>query len=262
MIMLMAVVSSAEAFVTTRNKIISPKIEKLRGADVSQQHMYMKTMDSVITATIVATAPVVVESTLKQVIAKSLGYLIGLGAMALYSPIIIKLVRTKDAEGFSLQTWIFNIFGLGAQLLYNYKRGFHISTYLELIITVTQSIGILGLVSSYSGKGKEYIGGMAATAGLVALLAVADIPLKVLGIVQLASIIACNYALIPQILLSFKTKKTAWSWITSSLSLIGCLLRIFTTMTLTKDPLVLAGFTVGAVNNLTLLLQIYFYRNN
>lgn len=256
---LVCIASSGYAFVST-GKIVRKQSKSLRNR-LEAASLQPKALETIITAS-AAVAPAVTEYNIRTVIAKSLGYLIGLGAMALYSPIIIKLLKTKNPEGYSIQTWIFNIFGLGIQTLYQFKKGFHISTYVELLITMVQNIGILGLVSSFSGNMVEYVAGMAATAALVAFLMTANIPAQVLSSMQIASILACNYSLIPQILLSFKTKKASWSWITSGLSLTGCLLRIFTTLTLTKDPLVLAGFTVGAINNFTLLLQIYFYRNN
>jgi mannose-P-dolichol utilization defect protein 1 len=250
------IASFGNAFVST--KIVRKQSRK----NGFEAHFQSKAMDSIITASAAIAAPVVVEYSLKTVIAKSLGYMIGIGAMALYSPIIIKLLKTKDSKGYSIQTWIFSIFGIGTQILYQYKKGFHISTYVELLITVVQSIGILGLISKFNGKAVEYVTGMTAAAALAAFLFTAKIPAQVLSAMQITSIFACNYALIPQILLSFKTKKATWSWITSGLSLTGCLLRIFTTLTLTKDPLVLTGFTIGAINNFSLLVQIYLYRNN
>lgn len=101
---------------------------------------------------------------------------------------------------------------------------------------------------------------MLASSFVGAALFTAPIPDKILGVLQGVSIIACNYAMVPQIYLTFKTKKAGWSFITASMSLCGCLVRVFTTMQLTKDPIVLSGYLLGAANNLIVLLQILAYR--
>ena len=72
--------------------------------------------------------------------------------------------------------------------------------------------------------------------------------------------IVCNYACIPQIMLTFRTKQASWSPITAIMSMVGNIVRVFTTIQLTGDKLVLGGNLVGLVNNLTLLAQCLIYR--
>lgn len=79
---------------------------------------------------------------------------------------------------------------------------------------------------------------------------------------QLLAIVICNYANIPQILLTFKTKKAKWSWITASMSMAGNFIRILTTMQLTQDMLIMSGNLLGLVTNAILLFQVWLYRTN
>lgn len=218
---------------------------------------------SSVTKSIVAAAVApIVEYTWKDAFAKALGYCMGIGAMALYSPMIIKLLKDKSADGMSAQTWMFNLFGMTLAILYPFKKGFPVSTYIELLATTAQSFGILGLIMSFSGKRTEYFYGAAGAVAAATFLFTTNIPPKILSIIQIVSIISCNYALVPQIMLSFKMKKAGWSAITASLSAAGCFVRILTTLQLTKDPLVLLGYMIGLTNNAIVLGQIYLYRNN
>ena len=56
-----------------------------------------------------------------------------------------------------------------------------------------------------------------------------------------------------------KEKKASWSPITSFMSMGGNLIRIFTTIQLTKDPLVLSGYMLGFTTNLILFSQVLYY---
>lgn len=67
-------------------------------------------------------------------------------------------------------------------------------------------------------------------------------------------------ALLPQILLNHRQGSTGeWSAITAGLSSAGNGLRVFTTVQLTGDPILMVGFTAGFLVNLTLFCQILYY---
>jgi len=183
----------------------------------------------------------------------------GLGAMAVYSPIIIKLLTTKQAEGFSVATWVFNLIGLSVASAYPFKKGFPFSTYIELVTISVQSAGILGLVCLFQNKLQAYLAVMAAFTIFITGILVTPMSANTLNWLQFAAIIACNWANIPQILLTYRTKQAAWSPITAIMSVAGNLIRIFTTIQLTKDPLVLGGYMLGFTTNSILLGQIFYY---
>ena len=211
-----------------------------------------------------ATASTIISTTTavtsKDIIAKGLGYVLGFGALAVYLPIIINLIKAKSADGYSVETWIYNLIGLTIACLYPYKKGFGVSTYVEILAIAIQSAGILGLICYYQDKFNEYLIGMLAFIASCSFICITKVPISILNWMQVAAIIICNYANIPQIVLTFQTKKATWSWITSAMSMAGNLIRVFTTIQLTKDKLVLSGNALGFLTNLILFAQVFIYK--
>jgi len=196
----------------------------------------------------------------KDIAAKIIGYIMGIGSMLLYSPIIITLLQTKNSDGFSISTWIFNVFGTMLAISYPVKRKFPISTYVELITVLLQGIGILGLICLYQGLASQYLLGIIPSILLfTAFLSYPNTSPDIIKSLQMLSIGINTYANIPQIILTFNQKKASWSWITAALSMAGCFARILTTLQLTKDRLALLGYIFGFATNAILLLQVIVY---
>ena len=208
---------------------------------------------------VLKTAATASKPVLGDIIAKALGYVIGLGSILVYLPILLSLLKNKSADGFSAQTWVFNLLGISLACVYPYKKLFPLSTFVELVLLVVQSVGILGLICHYQGLTKEYFGFLVAYALIGFYTIVTPIPAKALQATQVAAILVCNYANIPQIILTFQKKRASWSPITAAMSAAGNLIRIFTTFQLTKDPLVLSGYLLGFFTNAILLGQTMFY---
>lgn len=251
-------------------KILRPKLSStIAPPDFARQIFQQQKDSSALTSVVAAsagagkavlkTAATATKPVLGDVIAKVLGYVIGAGSMAVYLPILLSLLKNKSSDGFSAQTWVFNLLGISLACIYPIKKLFPLSTFVELTLLVAQSVGILGLICYYQGMMKEYTGFMVAYA-LVGFYAIATpIPSTALQATQVAAILVCNYANIPQIVLTFRRKKASWSPITSAMSAAGNLIRIFTTFQLTKDPLVLSGYLLGFFTNAVLLAQSVFY---
>lgn len=180
--------------------------------------------------------------------------------MSLYTPIIYKLITTKDSSGFAIPTWILNVLGTMLAISYPIKRGFPFSTYVELTAVLVQGIFVLGLVCLYQGLLPQFIMGILPTLAIFAAFTLnKDIPDHVVKGLQLASIAVCTGANIPQILLTFQRQSASWSAITAMLSTAGCLIRIFTTLQLTKDKVALVGYSLGGLTNGILLGQVIWY---
>jgi len=179
--------------------------------------------------------------------------------MAVYIPIVVAVLQ-KRAVGFSAQTWVANLAGISLACIYPIKKAFPLSTYVELVLLVMQSVGILGLICHYQQLTVPYLAFMAAyvvAAGAALMLPISS---RMLQLTQLAAILVCNYANIPQILLTFRTKQASWSPVTAAMSAAGNLIRIFTTFQLAgADPLVLGGYVLGFATNAILLGQTLFY---
>lgn len=204
-------------------------------------------------------APIAATVSVKDAVAKGLGYVLAAGAMTVYTPILLNLVKTKSAKGYSVATWVFNVIGLTMAALYPFKRGYLVTTYVEILMIAIQSVGILGLVCTFQERSREYMIGMGLFLSAVTAIIALPMSSDALNIMQLAAILICNYANLPQILLTFKSGVSSWSWITAAMSMAGNLIRVYTTLALTKDKLVLSGYVLGFVSNAVLFAQCFIY---
>lgn len=195
-------------------------------------------------------------------LASAMGYVMGSGAIILYSPMIYTLLKSRSADGFSIQTWVMNLLGLTLCVAYPFRKGFPLSTFLENVALTFQSVIALSLVCIYKDYAKELIGGLGLFFVMCYFLFLGSFPPIMFQWIHVLSIVICNYALVPQIYLNWKQKKVTWSAFTALLSAGGNLIRVFTTLQLTQDMLMLAGYVLGAIMNLIMLFQIYIYRQN
>ena len=172
---------------------------------------------------------------------------------------MIKLAKTRDASGFSIATWIFTLLGLTTSVAYPLKKGFPLSTYIELVMLTLQSIGILGLVCFLKGKLVEYLIGISIFSASAFALWKAPMPVNYLSAMQILAALLCNYANVPQMIMNFQNQNAAVPFLTTAMSLAGNIIRIFTTLQLTKDPFVLGGYLLGFSTNAVLLVQNIVY---
>lgn len=191
--------------------------------------------------------------------ARVLGYVMGAGAMVIYAPILVKILRNGHADGLSLATWVFNVLGLSLAAAYPAKKGFPLSAYLELVAASVQSVAILLLIAFHKGQLLPTSVGLAFLSVAFLTFLRAPVPASALGGVQIAASLLANYANVPQILLSFRTKHSSWSGVTALMSMAGCFIRMLTTIQLTKDKLVLGGYALGFVTNSLLFAQVLLY---
>jgi mannose-P-dolichol utilization defect protein 1 len=255
-LLLLSIVSMSASFKAPGSSSIPRNRQK--PIEIEHNTKFIKHHDQTLHATTVAAAEGSTEG--GAIFARALGYVMGTGAMLLYTPMIFDLLKARSSNGYSAQTWFFNLLGLTACIAYPFRRGFPISTYIENVALTTQAFVILTLVCFYRGLVKELFGAIAAYTGLAYLMFLLPIPKGATGAIQILSTVFCNYALLPQIIMNFQLKQAKWSAFTALLSAGGNFIRIFTTMQLTKDKLILGGHVLGLVTNSFLLLQIYFYR--
>lgn len=196
----------------------------------------------------------------KRSIATFVGYFIGAGAIALYLPIILDILKSKNVEGVSVATWVTALASFSLALIYPLKKRFAFSTYIELVALHIQSFIILGIICTYKLMLKEFIMGSILLGSVIAVVLVSNIPPSILSSIQIVRVILDAYSLIPQIVVNYNNKMFSYNEITAMLSVIGNGLRVFTTLKLVKDPLVLAGYVIGVASNLILLLQFVMYK--
>jgi mannose-P-dolichol utilization defect protein 1 len=197
--------------------------------------------------------------TSNETIAKYLGYVMGIGSVSVFTPIIFHILNAKSSQGLSIETWILNVIGISLAAAYPFKKKYPVNSYIEFVILSIQSIIIVGLLCHFNNQHLYFLSGMALyiLAGFTILNKEPN-PI-LMSSMQITAVTICNFATVPQIILSYRTKTSVWSRATAALSIGGNFIRMFTTLKLTKDPLFLFGPFVGALTNGILLLQSYLY---
>lgn len=197
-----------------------------------------------------------VAPSIADTIAGLLGYLMMAGAMLVYSPMIVQVVKTKSGEGLSRTAWGMSVVGFGGALCYQLSKGYPISTFGELIALTTQSVLLFSLMQYFdrSVSLPAIAGGLASFLSVLYLL-IKRAPQVLLQMLQALSGMMLSLAIVPQLVLNFRTGTCGWSKYSALLSTAGNGIRVFTTLQITKDKLVLVGFVGGLMLNLILLIQ-------
>ena len=196
-----------------------------------------------------------------SLIARSLGYVVGVGSLLLYTPIGLRVYRQRDASGLTLSTWWLKLISYSCSDVYSFRNNYPVSTYIEtLIITVEASI-VLGLVAYYQRRLDPAFACIAFFYVAACAWALTAAPPEAIAFGQASATLLNTGALLPQLLQNYQRRSPGgFSPITAGLACAGCAIRLFTTIELTgSDPLLLAGFAAGLALNAILLAQIVYY---
>lgn len=198
-----------------------------------------------------------------EVLATLSGYLIGLGSLLLYTPIAIRVVRQKHADGLVLSTWWLKTMSYLCSDIYFVRRHYVLSTYAETLIITIEAGVVLFLVAYYQ---KQIYSIYPFWILFVILMSVSiygftTAPLSLTAVGQLCAAFINIIALLPQFYYNYSNKsKGDYSPVTAALASLGCFTRIFTTRVLNNsDPVLLLSFISAFVVNTLLLLQILYY---
>jgi uncharacterized protein with PQ loop repeat len=194
--------------------------------------------------------------------ASALGYVMFAGALLIFMPMILQVARARSGAGISLSTWILSFCGYVGCLMYQSSRGYPLSTYVELLALSVQSALLMALLLVFDRgvRPTAVLGGIGALcAGFYGFFKRA--PARLLASLQAVSSAILALAMLPQLALAYRTGTCGYSRITALLGVGGNAVRVFTTLQLTKDALVLVGFLGGLSLNLMLLAQTFLYPN-
>jgi len=78
-----------------------------------------------------------VESVI-ELAAFMMGSVMGAGSFVLYSPIVLRLLRTRRASGMSVSTWALQLFAFTAACIYNAAKGHSLSAWGETLVFSVQ----------------------------------------------------------------------------------------------------------------------------
>lgn len=200
---------------------------------------------------------------LKLGISKGLGIAIIAVSSIVKVPQILKLLKSRSAEGVSFLSYVLETSAYLISLAYNVRNGFPFSTYGETALIVGQNAVIALLVLNYSGRASMAAVFIAALAGSIAVLFAENVlDMKALSYLQAGAGVLGVASKLPQILTIFQQGGTGQLSAFAVFNyLAGSLSRIFTTLQEVDDKLILYGFISGFVLNAILALQMVYYWN-
>lgn len=174
--------------------------------------------------------------------ARVLGWAISGVSAAIYSPMIITLFKTGKTSGLSKATWLLQLIAFSISICYPAKQGYALSTYFDFVALTAQAAIIVGyvLVAERVLPLPLCLGLMSAFAACLWLVTV-NSPLVAVASMQACASAVMLLAILPQIRKNVQTGTTGgWSPISAGLSVLGNTIRVFTTVKLTRDPILLA----------------------
>ena len=201
------------------------------------------------------------DDTVLKSLAEALGYIIGAASVLLYTPIAVRIIRTKSANGLAVSTWWLKLTSFTCTDIYNIRNGFPIAAYSESIIITLEAIIVLGLVTYYQHRLNATTFILLGCYSIFSTYALYEAPYEWVNIGQVSSIILSTSALLPQLKQNADRQTSGdYSPITASLASVGCILRIFTTVQLAdSDTLILLNYGVALLLNLSVLTQIVYF---
>ena len=194
-------------------------------------------------------------------VAETLGYLIGAASILLYTPIAIRIIRTKSADGLTISTWWLKLTSFTCTDVYNIRNNIPFSAFSETLVITFEAALVLALVTYYQTRidiTTFVLMGMYLTITTWALNEASD---EWISIAQILATVLNTSALLPQLKQNFDRQSSGdYSPITASLASVGCTVRLFTTMELANgDPLILMNYGVALLLNLSVLFQVVYF---
>jgi len=202
------------------------------------------------------------EICLKLLLSKLLGIVIIFGALIIKVPQIYNIISLKSAKGLEINSTYFELFSLGIFIAYNVQKRYDFSTYGEAVFVFIQNLILVYLILYYHNKIDRFPIAFAVFLGLTGALGFV-FPIWVIEFVfTYTNAPITIISRLPQIYKNFVHKSTgALSRETYFMQFVGALARIYTTVQQTGDVVSLTGYSVAAVCNGIIFVQILIYRN-
>jgi len=200
----------------------------------------------------------------KLFISKGLSVGIVIGATIVKLPQIIGILRAGSARGVSLGSQLLEVVMYTGACLYNIHNGNSFGTWGEAFFQAIQALIICVLVMRFTGRTMAILALFAAYGGALALVFSGTVPqgtlttaLTALQGLSIPITVTSRALSIWQVVAEKATGEL--SVISSFLMLAGACARVFTTMTLVKDQLIMLSFAVGAFMNFCVLTLFFIY---
>jgi uncharacterized protein with PQ loop repeat len=219
-------------------------------------HGFLRHDDSAVMTTPVMTTPVL------SAVSRVVGLLIVLGSAFVSVPQIVTVYRARSARGLSVTTLIASQIGHMINVHYAEQQGYHLSTFGEGVFQCIQNMVLLMMIAAYEHSTVKPILVSQAVIYLATVTLLWSSSATRLATLQLSTVVVFACCRLPQIWGNWRAGHTGQlSLLTSVLTLIGTLGRVFTTYTeLGDDPYLMYGALTSLVCSVTLFLQIVVYR--
>ncbi|KAF8880096.1 mannose-P-dolichol utilization defect 1 protein [Gymnopilus junonius] len=202
---------------------------------------------------------------LKYSLSKGLGIGIVMGGSIMKLPQVLLIAKARSARGLSLSSYVLETLAYAITLFYSMRNHFPFSTYGENLFLTQQNILITLLIVFYAPTHQRKSEAMLLSTVLV-LIGLATlylVPLSFLSFLQVSTLPLSLVSKVPQIRQNYRSKSTGQLSSFAVISqIVGCLARLYTTMTELDDPIVSAGFFLALVLNMVLGAQLWIYRND
>ncbi|CAG8552586.1 7638_t:CDS:1 [Ambispora leptoticha] len=199
----------------------------------------------------------------KLVFSKALGIGIVLGGSLIKLPQVLKIIANGSARGLSFESYVLETIAYAVGLAYNFRQGNPFSTYGENLFLTIQDIIILLLILNYRGQKDHLVVAILSIVGMsYALGSPSLINESFLAILQTCTIPLSLASKIPQIVKNYENGSTGQLSAFAVFGYtLGSIARIFTTVTEVNDSIILIGFSLAAIFNAVLALQMLIYWN-
>lgn len=199
---------------------------------------------------------------LKTIISKSLGYGIILGSTLVKMPQVIKIMNAKSGAGISIIGVLLELMAMSFTAAYSLGNAFPFSSWGEslFLMIVTALIAILILYYEYNNFSSLLFIIIYVAFGYLLMSGLT--PLTILWSLQAINLPLVIFGKLIQSFTNYKNGHTGQlSAITSWLLFLGALVRIFTSIQETGDPLVILNFSCATFANFVIVAQVMYYWN-
>lgn len=199
---------------------------------------------------------------LKMLVSKALGYGVVAGACITKVPQIQVVLRNRSAQGLAFLSFEMEALCLLIHTSYGYLRGLPFNAYGEAVALLLQTLILLVLIYRYGKASTTRVTVVvAAFVGLVGVVLSGQLTEAQIQGAFSANTLIFMAARLPQIWTNFKSGSTGQlSSVTCLINLMGCIVRIFTTIQEEAGAAMLRQYLIALLLNSTIVAQILFYR--
>uniref|UniRef100_A0A914W927 Mannose-P-dolichol utilization defect 1 protein homolog n=1 Tax=Plectus sambesii TaxID=2011161 RepID=A0A914W927_9BILA len=195
-------------------------------------------------------------------LSRVLGIIIILGSVGVQIPQILKIWNAKSGKGLSIVSFTLQLLAATSSISYGFAHSHPFGAYGDAVFVMVQLVIIIALTLHYSGKTAQSMMFIAGYGALLAVLLSPAVPLKLHASLQAANIPIIVIGRLIQIVANYRRQSTGQlSSTTAFLIVIGCIVRVFTSIHETGDRLLIAVFAIAGLMNGIVLAQILYYGN-